>query len=302
MSRQDDSIPVATSEATAFDGLLEVYRFADGRIAVSSRGAVRGLTGGGANFGAIEKYARGMLEESGGAKLPLFDFITPRGTRARGTLLDVYIKLVEWYATGFLKRSLHASQQHIGLQCAVMQQAAARLGWEALSKSWFGESIPVPQIPILYAQYVRENAEGWSRFYQWELPEALAPLISGQHGKPLSRSQWPRWMAAVHQFLYNAMLGTEMADMARARRDELGADTIPQVLSDSVRTAIKAHLPMFVGMARSAQSYRQWQSMVLNVLGVKAPTQLELLPDDEDLFPVRGKRASGEDSGDNRAA
>ncbi len=279
-----NSVPVATSETTAFEGLLDVYRFPDGRIAVSSRGAVRGLTGGGADDGKIMRYASGMIAESGGAKLPLFHFITPRGTRAKGLLIDDYVKIVEWYANRFLSKTLHASQLHIGMQCMAMQAAAARLGWEALSKSWFGEAIPVPQIPILYAQYVRDHAEAWSKFYQWELPEALAPLIPGQYGKPLSHLQWPRWMATVHSFLYNAMLGSEVVEIARAKRDELGAETIHQALSESVRSSVKSYLPTFVGMARASKSYRQWQSLVLNVLGVKAPTQLDLLPDDEDLF------------------
>jgi len=91
-------------------------------------------------------------------------------------------------------------------------------------------------------------------------------------------------MKSVHQFLYNAMLGASVADEARRKRDELGADTIPQVLTDDIKRSINAHIPTFIGIARASKTYRQWQHTVLNVLGVRAPTQLDLIPDDEELF------------------
>jgi hypothetical protein len=267
-----DEIPKAVREATAFSGLVDAYELADKQIVLSSRGAIAGITGG-TDQGAIQRYARGIAKENGGAELPVVEFTLPRGGRAKGITLDTFVTLVEWWSEQLYAGELTENQEHIGVNCARMQGAAARLGWEALARSWFGETIPSQDVPIMYAKWLRDNAATYERFYLWELPEALRPLIAGASRKELSHKQWPVWMKGIHEWLYDAVFGKLLADKAREARNSTGAKTITQVLADETKKTLASYMPTFVGLARSASSIDQWKSMVLNVLGVKAPTQ-----------------------------
>lgn len=280
MEEKANEVIKAIREASAFDGRVDAYELADKRIVLSARGAVAGLTGG-AGRGLIQRYASGITKETGGAELPVVEFSLPRGGLAKGITLDTFVKLVEWWAEQFYAGELAENQEHIGVNCARMQGAAARVGWEALARSWFGEEIPSKDVPIMYARWLRENASKYEKFYLWELPEALRPLIAGASRQELSHRQWPVWMKGIHEWLYDTVFGKLLADKAREVRNATGAKTIPQVLADETKKTLASYMPTFVGLARSASSMGQWKSMVLNVLGVKAPTQTDFPFDDE---------------------
>jgi hypothetical protein len=275
-------LPRAVREATAFDGRVDAYQFEDGSISVSAQGAASGLTGTPGKPAALSVYTSEFIEETRSNKLPIFEFVTPRGAVAKGLMLDDFTRLVEWWAEAFFSGRLRANQEHIGLNCARMQSAAARVGWEAMARGWFGQELPAKDVPIVYAKWLRENAEKYAPFYQWELPDALARLK--RLTSPVSREQWPIWMKRTHEFLYNAML-SKVADEARKRRAETGAKTLPQVFSEEAKRSVSSWMPTFVGLARGAQTMTQWKVLVLNVLNLKAPVQLALLAFGEDDDP-----------------
>ena len=268
-------LPRAVREAVMLDGKLEVYDLG-GMYLLSNRGALSALTGAPAGAGKIERYASGFIEESNGAGFATQRFLTPRGREAVGLTLDTFADLVEWWANAFLAGKLTKQQEHIGRNCAMMQSAAARLGWEALARSAFGEALPPKDVPILYQTYLREKVD-WARYYPWELPTALHPLIPGCKGTELSRDQWPVWMAGIHQFLYEAVLGSDIVKAAREKREAEGAVTIHQIIADDVLKSLNSYIPICIGLARRCQTLAEWKECVLGAFDVPKSKQLQLL-------------------------
>lgn len=246
-----------------YDG-LDAYELPDGSIAFSSRGAVTAL-GGSSKRTSIEHYAIGMISESAAPKLELIEFETPDGSSvARGVLVATFADIVRWYADKYLRGQLRKNQEAIGKNCALLQNVAAQLGWEAMARSWFGRTLPAHEVPILQAEYFRREKLRWKRFYAWELPDALAKFFGVT--LPVSRTNWPPFMKGVHRDLYDVLLGTSVANEARARRDELEAETIPQVLDDQLRDAIADHLTLLVNIAEDADSYSEWLQRVARIV------------------------------------
>jgi hypothetical protein len=276
-------------------GCVDVYEFGDGAMVLSGRGAVRGLTGeakGATNYGMIERYASRILAETGATNIELVEFLTPDKTRARGIWLHDYKRVVRAYADGFIAGTLHKNQEHIGRNCAAMQAAAADLGWDALARAMFGESLPPANVPVVFNQYLRDHATSWEPFYDWELPQLLKRMIRLPVGSSRELGpSYPVWMKGIHQFIYDCALG-QLADAARNRRDALGADTIPQVLTDEVKRSLRSHWGAILGAAREAIDLAQFKRLVASIFRTtvravedsQARRRLEDVPEQGDLF------------------
>ena len=295
LTKIQDTPPRAVRESTLFDGRVDVYELEDGRLVLSNRGAESGLTGT-TGKGMLSRYTAGFLQESraagcakidpgsapkqlensaastaagAGAELGVFEFITPRGARSKGIELTTFKKLVSWWSHQFIAGKLREDQRHIGANCAAMQSAAADLGWEAFARSAFGQALPPKDVPIMFAEYLREHAAQYEKLYEWELAYALAPLI--RRRGPLPREQWPKFMLGIHQFLNDTMLSKQIADEARRRRKEAGTATVHEFMNEPTRKTVASYMPILIGIARECQSLEQWKAMVRSVLNVSSP-------------------------------
>jgi hypothetical protein len=238
---------------------LDAYELPDGTIAFSARGAVAAITGGGGPRNAqIERYARGMIAERGGAELRAVEFITPDGgSIAKGIPLDELADLVSWYAGKFARGELKPNQLEIGRTCVILQNVAARVGWETTARSWFGRVVSASEVPIIQAAALMRERTRWEAFYPWSLCEALAKFV--RCDLPFDRSKgWPAWMSWFHAELHVVLLGREMAEEAKAIRDDVGNETIHQGFSDELKDAIRSYLPMLITVAELTSSKEEW--------------------------------------------
>jgi len=237
---------------------LDAYELPDGVIAFSSRGAVSALTRGGRERGEIRAYARGMLAESGGRELRQIEFVTPDGgSIAKGVPLDEFTEIVAWYAGKYARGELKPNQIEIGRTCVILQNVASRVGWEAMARSWFGRVVAASEVPIIQAAALMRERTRWEAFYPWSLCEALAKFV--RCDLPFDRSKgWPAWMSWFHAELHVVLLGREMAEEAKAIRDDVGNETIHQGFSDELKDAIRSYLPMLITVAELTSSKEEW--------------------------------------------
>ena len=84
-------------------------------------------------------------------------------------------------------------------------------------------------------------------------------------------------MLGIHQFLNDVQLGKEIATEARARRD-CRTDPLHPGFTPELRTAIRAHIPTLIGLARSSYSLENWKEQVRVMFGVASGVQLPLDP------------------------
>jgi hypothetical protein len=124
------------------------------------------------------------------------------------------------------------------------------------------DSLDLDTLTRLFLTYLREKVD-WARYYPWELPTALHPLIPGCRGTELSRDQWPVWMAGIHQFLYEAVLGSDIVKAAREKREAEGAVTIHQIIADDVLKSLNSYIPICIGLARRCQTLAECEERVL---------------------------------------
>lgn len=262
-----------------FPGAPEVHVLDNQQRVITSGGAVGSLSGSRAERGGLGRYLDRLPEEYKAlAAAPNFvEFKTEDGKTAKGVDAEWFIDVCHAYVEAALAGKLRADQMHLARNANVVVRATSKIGIIMLIDRATGYTPPPKDLDDAIKRIVRFEMRQWSRTWEHELAQAVAPLLGKEYD---GFGPYPVWMKGIIGEVYDMLFGeTAMAQIRMLCPKPGGRHTRHQHLTAEARELLRSKQSLIVGMAQTVRTLHQFKTRLRKVL-LNEMLQTEMFEDD----------------------